>query len=122
MKILMTAALVSVLGISVAFAAEDQNMTGKAKSEHPGTSQPGATTAPTAKPDAGSLSAKQKQSEPGVNSNSGTTTNPGAKPSDDYRKVKRTPPARIEAAQTYQWPSHAARPSLHASGWCRAGG
>ncbi|HVT30448.1 MAG TPA: hypothetical protein VHE81_20725 [Lacipirellulaceae bacterium] len=82
MKTIMIAALASVLGISVAFAAEDQNVTGKAEAEHPGTSQPGTTAAPTSKPDAGSLSAKQKQSEPGVNANSGSTAHPAAKPGD----------------------------------------
>jgi hypothetical protein len=82
MKVFMMAALASVLGMTAALAAEDQNLTGKAESAHPGTSQPGATAAPTSKPDAGSLSAKQKQTEPGVNSNSGSTANPGAKPED----------------------------------------
>jgi hypothetical protein len=82
MKAILMAAILSVLGMTAAQAAEDQNVTGKAESQHPGTSQPGTTAAPNAKPDAGSLSAKQKQSEPGVNSNSGATANPAAKPGD----------------------------------------
>jgi hypothetical protein len=82
MKAILTAAMISVFGMTAALAAEDQNMTGKAESQHPGTSQPGTTATPNAKPDAGSLSAKQKESEPGVNSNSGSTANPAAKPSD----------------------------------------
>jgi hypothetical protein len=82
MKRILTAGCLILLGISAAVAADDQNITDKAKAEHPGTSQPGATSEPTAKPDAASLSAKQKQSEPGVNSNSGTTANPTGVPND----------------------------------------
>jgi hypothetical protein len=82
MKAILTAAAVSVFTLTSAFAAEDQNVTGKARAEHPGTTQPGETATPNAKPDAGSISAKQKQTEPGVNANSGTTANPAAKPGD----------------------------------------
>jgi hypothetical protein len=76
MKLLLAAACVSLLGVGAAAAAEDQNATGKAQSEYPGTSQPGTIAAPMGKPDSGSKSAKQKQSAPGVNSNAGTTSDP----------------------------------------------
>ena len=43
----------------------------------------GATTTPTAKPNSGSLSEKQMQDQPGVNSNTkGMTATPNAKPDD----------------------------------------
>ena len=38
MKAILTAAMISVFGMTAALAAEDQNMTGKAESQHPGTS------------------------------------------------------------------------------------
>ena len=43
MKAILMAAILSVLGMTAALAAEDQNVTGKAEAQHPGTSQPGTT-------------------------------------------------------------------------------
>ena len=67
---------------SFAVAAEDSNVTTKAMKDHPGTTG-GSTATPTAKPNSGSLSEKQMQSQPGVNSDkTGTTATPNAKPGD----------------------------------------
>lgn len=74
----------SILALSatVAFSAEDSNVTTKAMSDHPGTSG-GSTATPTVKPNSGSLSEKQMQDQPGVNSDtSGSTATPNAKPDD----------------------------------------
>jgi hypothetical protein len=82
MRVLSTAAAVVLLSAGVAFAAEDSNSTTKAMSDHPGTSG-GSTAMPTAKPNSGSLSEKQMQQQPGVNSDtSGKTDMPNAKPND----------------------------------------
>jgi hypothetical protein len=76
------AAMVLALSTSVAFAAEDSNLTTKAMKDHPGT-MGGSTSNPTAKPNSGSLSEKQMQEQPGVNSDTtGMTATPNAKPSD----------------------------------------
>ena len=48
-----------------AVAAEDSNATTKAMKDHPGTTG-GSTATPTAKPNSGSLSEKQMQTQPGV--------------------------------------------------------
>jgi hypothetical protein len=49
--------------------------------DHPGHTGDGATAAPTAKPNSGSLSEKQMQGQPGVNSDkSGKTSSPNAQP------------------------------------------
>jgi hypothetical protein len=72
-----------LLALSTTFAyAEDQGLAGKAMKDLPGT-KGGATAAPTAKPDSGSLSEKAMQDQPGVNSDkTGTTATPNAKPAD----------------------------------------
>ena len=77
------AAMALALSASVAFAAEDSNLTTKAMKDLPGNNGAGATANPTAKPNSGSLSEKQMQEQPGVNSDtSGKTATPNAKPSD----------------------------------------
>lgn len=77
------AAMALALSTSVAFAAEDSNLTTKAMKDLPGNNGAGATTNPTAKPNSGSLSEKQMQEQPGVNSDTmGKTATPNAKPSD----------------------------------------
>jgi len=77
------AAMVLALSTSVAFAAEDSNLTTKAMKDLPGNNGSGATANPTAKPNSGSLSEKQMQDQPGVNSDTtGRTATPNAKPSD----------------------------------------
>jgi len=76
------AAVVLALSASFAMAAEDSNVTTKAMKDHPGT-MGGSTASPTAKPNSGSLSEKQMQDQPGVNSDtSGRTATPNAKPED----------------------------------------
>lgn len=78
-----------LLAVSASFAtAEDGNITTKAMKDLPGTS--GGTTAnPTAKPDSGSLSEKQMQNQPGVNTDSsGKTANPTAKVEDGSLTTK----------------------------------
>lgn len=82
MKTAFAAALVLALSSSLALAADDGSATSKAMKEHPGTTG-GATATPTAKPDSGSLSEKQMQDQPGVNSDkTGSTATPNAKPDD----------------------------------------
>jgi hypothetical protein len=78
----LLAAMALALSASVAFAAEDNYVTSKAMKDHPGTSG-GSTANATAKPDSGSLSEKQMQLQPGVNSDrTGKTATPNAKPQD----------------------------------------
>lgn len=77
------AAMALALSASVAFASEDGNLTTKAMKDLPGNNGGGATANPTAKPNSGSLSEKQMQEQPGVNSDkTGKTATPNAKPSD----------------------------------------
>ena len=59
---------------SVAFAAEDSNLTTKAMKDLPGNNGAGTTAIPTAKPNSGRLSEKQMQGQPGVNSDTTGTT------------------------------------------------
>jgi hypothetical protein len=69
------------LSATIAFAA-DGNITTKAMHDHPGT-MGGSTANATAKPNSGSLSEKQMQDQPGVNSDThGMTATPNAKPGD----------------------------------------
>ncbi|HVZ05230.1 hypothetical protein [Hyphomicrobium sp.] len=71
----------TLLAFSTSFAFADDLST-KAMQEHPGT-MGGSTSNATAKPNSGSLSEKQMQNEPGVNSDThGMTATPNAKPSD----------------------------------------
>jgi hypothetical protein len=91
------AASILVAASTMALAAEDSNTTTKAMSDHPGTSG-GATAAPTAKPNSGSLSEKQlQQQQPGVNGGkSGTTATPNAKLGDSSlsdQEMKQNPGA-----------------------------
>jgi hypothetical protein len=75
------AAMALALSATIAFAA-DGNITTKAMGDHPGT-MGGSTANATAKPNSGSLSEKQMQNEPGVNSDThGMTATPNAKPDD----------------------------------------
>jgi len=77
------AAVALALSASVAFAAEDSNLTTKAMKDLPGNNGAGATANPTAKPNSGSLSEAQMQRQPGVNSDkTGKTSTPNAKPAD----------------------------------------
>ena len=82
---------------SLAFAAEDSNLTTKAMKDLPGNNGAGTTANPTAKPNSGSLSEKQMQEQPGVNSDkTGTTAMPNAKPSDSSlsgQEMKQNPGA-----------------------------
>ncbi len=64
------------LSSSYAFA---EDLSGKVMKDTPGVTSGGATIAPTAKPDSGSLSEKAMKDAPGV-SGSGTTDMPTAKP------------------------------------------
>ncbi len=79
----------TLLALSTSFAlAEDNSLTGKAMSEHPGT-MGGSTANPTAKPNSGSLSEQQMQNQPGVNSDRlGTTASPNAVPADGSLSAK----------------------------------
>ncbi|MFT3730416.1 MAG: hypothetical protein QM780_03180 [Hyphomicrobium sp.] len=77
------AAMALALSASVAFAAEDSNITTKAMKDLPGNNGAGSTSNPTAKPNSGSLSEKQMQGQPGVNGDrTGSTATPNAKPED----------------------------------------
>lgn len=77
MKTQFIAALALGLMSTVALA---QNATEKAMQDHPGNTGPGSTSDATAKPDSGSLSEKQMQQQPGVNSDkTGSTATPNAK-------------------------------------------
>jgi hypothetical protein len=82
---------------SLASAAEDSNLTTKAMKDLPGNNGAGTTANPTAKPNSGSLSEKQMQEQPGVNSDkTGTTAMPNAKPSDSSlsgQEMKQNPGA-----------------------------
>lgn len=79
----LLAAMALALSTSVAFAAEDSNLTTKAMKDLPGNNGGGMTAQPTAKPHSGSLSEGQMQQQPGVNSDmSGMTATPNAKPED----------------------------------------
>jgi hypothetical protein len=72
---------VTMLALSASVAIADDLST-RAMHDHPGT-MGGSTSNATAKPDSGSLSEKQMQNEPGVNSDtSGMTATPNAKPAD----------------------------------------
>ena len=76
------AATMLVLSTSIAFADDNGSITAKAMHDHPGT-MGGETANPTAKPGSGSLTEKQMQNQPGVNSDTtGMTANPNAKPED----------------------------------------
>ena len=86
-KAILAAAMLALTS-SFAAAAEDSNATTKAMKDHPGTTG-GSTATPTAKPDSGSLSEKQMQAQPGVNSDkSGSTATPNAKPADSSLQGK----------------------------------
>lgn len=77
MKVHVFAAVLLALSANLALA---QNTTEKAMKDHPGTSGSGMTHDATAKPDSGSLSEKQMQQQPGVNSDkTGMTSSPTAK-------------------------------------------
>jgi hypothetical protein len=88
MKTRILAALVIAASATLAFA-EDGNVTTKAMKDLPGNTGAGTTANPTAKPDSGSLSEKQMQDQPGVNSDkSGKTANPTAKVEDGSLSAK----------------------------------
>ena len=74
---------------TASFALADDSLPKKAMDDAPGVTGAGATQAPTAKPDSGSLSEKQMQDQPGVNKDaSGTTAAPTAKPADGSLPTK----------------------------------
>lgn len=78
MKPHILAALIFAASSSLAIA---QNATEKAMKDHPGHTGAGSTATPTAKPDSGTLSEKQMQNQPGVNSDkTGKTSSPNAQP------------------------------------------
>lgn len=90
------AAMLLALSASVAFAA-DSDLSTKAMKDHPGT-MGGHTSNATAKPNSGSLSEKQMQGQPGVNSDTtGMTATPNAKPADgslEGKEMEDNPGAR----------------------------
>lgn len=69
---------------SASFAmAQDSDISTKEMRDHPGVRGTGGTSNPTAKPHSGSLSEKQMQEQPGVNSDrTGRTADPNVKPAD----------------------------------------
>jgi hypothetical protein len=74
------AATMLVLSTSIAFADDGGSITAKAMHDHPGT-MGGTTANATAKPNSGSLTERQMQNQPGVNSDTkGMTATPNAKP------------------------------------------
>ena len=80
MKTSLLAALALAFSTTLAIAADDSSLSGKAMKDLPGT-KGGTTATPTAKPDSGSLSEKAMNDQPGVNKDSvGSTANPTAKP------------------------------------------
>ena len=87
------AAMMLALSASFAMAKEDSNVTTKAMKDHPGT-MGGATSTPTAKPNSGSLSEKQMQDQPGVNSDTKGMTRSQTMHQSPERKCT-TIPARI---------------------------
>jgi hypothetical protein len=89
MKTSILAAVLLAVSASFAAAAEDGNITTKAMKDLPGNNGGGTTVNPTAKPDSGSLSEKQMQTQPGVNADtSGKTANPTAKVDDGSLSTK----------------------------------
>jgi hypothetical protein len=75
------AATMLALSASIAFAADD--LSTKEMKDNPGVSSGGSTATPTAKPNSGSLSERQMQHQPGVNSDkTGSTAMPNVKPAD----------------------------------------
>jgi hypothetical protein len=97
MKAMIMGALMIAASAGLAMAAEDNNVTGKAAQDNPGTTSGGSTATPNAKPDSSSLSAKQMQTQPGANgASSGTTSTPNAKPADSSlsgQEMKQNPGA-----------------------------
>jgi hypothetical protein len=82
------AAAILAATASISFAANEENLTGKAMDEHPGTTG-GSTAQPTAKPNSGSLSEKQMQDQPGVNKDkNGVTVDPNAVPEENSLAAK----------------------------------
>lgn len=79
---ILAAAAVLAMSGAAALAAEDNTLSDKITKDNPGTSQPGATANPTAKPDDSSVSQKQMKDAPGVKSQTGATADPTAKPTD----------------------------------------
>jgi hypothetical protein len=80
--ILIAAAMLLPLPAAALAQAEKSDpgsLTDKAKTDHPGSTSGGATTAPTAKPDDSSLSNKATKDAPGA-TGPGTTANPTAEP------------------------------------------
>jgi hypothetical protein len=83
MKTSFLAVAILALSGSIALAAEDSNLSTKAMQDQPGNTGGGTTSNATAKPNSGSLSEKQMQGQPGVNSDkTGNTSMPNAKPQD----------------------------------------
>ena len=97
MKTPFLAAALIAMSASLALAAGDSDVSSKVMKDLPGT-KGGTTASPTAKPDSGSLSEKQMQNQPGVNSDtSGKTATPNAKPTDgslSSKVMEDTPGAR----------------------------
>jgi hypothetical protein len=77
MNKMIMSAIVLAATASIAFAAEDGNLTTKAMKDQPGT-MGGSTDMPTAKPDSGSLSERAMKDQPGTMG--GSTDMPTAKP------------------------------------------
>ncbi len=77
MNKIIVCALALAASTSLAFAAEDGNLTTKAMQDQPGT-MGGSTANPTAKPDNSSLADKAMKDQPGTMG--GSTDMPNAKP------------------------------------------
>jgi hypothetical protein len=77
MNKIIVCALALAASTSLAFAAEDGNLTTKAMKDQPGT-MGGSTANPTAKPDNSSLADKAMKDQPGTMG--GSTDMPSAKP------------------------------------------
>jgi hypothetical protein len=78
MKTPIIAAVVLAVSSSLALAANDQSLSGKAMRDQPGNNGAGTTATPTGKPAETSLSGKAMRDQPG-NNGAGTTDMPTAK-------------------------------------------
>ena len=81
MKTSTLAAIILAASTSLAMAADDKTLSGKAMEDHPGTTG-GSTANPTAKPNDSSISTKEMKDAPGVQNQTGTTANPTATPDE----------------------------------------
>lgn len=80
MRNFLVASAILIASATCAVAADD--LSTKIMKDNPGTTQPGTTDMPNAKPDDSSVSQKQMKDAPGVQSKTGATADPTAKPTD----------------------------------------